>query len=153
MTLNINLWFTQQSTWSNKPKTQKFFFNSLFLFQLRENPCTRCLHACTAESTLWILSALPIARFRLWPKQPSQTPWNAFFMLVALSVVMLDKWSFVMLHSCSMFSKNSKMSAVWSSGKKQLWGRRTSIPNLERGNALWSWCMVLHYHHCWSKHQ
>lgn len=62
---------------------------------------------------------------------------KCFCMLFALSVAMLDKKSFVMLHYCSTFSKNSKiLSAVWSFGKKQLSGRRTSVPDVERGNIL-----------------
>lgn len=49
-------------------------------------------------------------------------------MLVALSVMILDKWSFVMLHSCSMFSKNLKMVSALR--------QKDFNYHLERGNAL-----------------
>lgn len=55
-----------------------------------KNPWTSCLHAWTADSTLWSFKTLTIAKFKLWPKQPNQSqgkPRNSFFMFDALSVV------------------------------------------------------------------
>lgn len=105
-------------------KASCLFLSSLLLFQLLENPCTKCQQAWIAVSSLWFLRALEMARFKLWPKHPYHCHGKvvslskAFFMFVALSVVTLTRRSLLMPHSCNMFSKNSLiLSAVWSSGK------------------------------------